>query len=278
MTGAVDVFAWNPVRERLGWQRRFRDPAPLNNFGDLLGPLVVELARRRHGSSRTGARRARLVSIGSVLHFAEDGDTVWGTGLNGKVGNEEHRFSQLDVRAVRGPLTGAFLQQRGIEAPAVYGDPALLLPELLPQLREWSTTKKHGVTVVPNFHDLRDYRYRTGPSLLSPVRPVMHCLRRIAQSEFVTGSSLHGVVVAESLGIPARLIAPGAEPDTKYRDYYAGTGRDGYTPAVDVRHALRLGGEPPLRWDGAPLLDAFPVDLWEQQPAADAQPPASTSS
>jgi pyruvyltransferase len=266
------VFSWNPVRPVLPGRLGARVPVrrPVNNFGDLLGPLVVELMLRERGAvparSRTRPRfrsrsRQTLFSVGSVLHFAADGDVVWGAGVNGKADRSLHAFRDLDVRAVRGPLSRAFLTAHGIAAPAVYGDPALLLPDLLPGLRRLAGTKAHRLTVVPNINDVD--RYETGSAdTLHPRSPLRHCLRRIAQSDLVVGSSLHGIVVAESLGIPARLVRSGAEPGFKYEDYYGGTGRPDFTPAASVAEAVRLGGEPAPRWSPEPLRQAFPFDLW----------------
>jgi pyruvyltransferase len=235
---------------------------PVDNFGDLLGPLVVELMLRQRGAApaRSGST-VTLFSVGSVLHFAADGDVVWGAGVNGKVDRSAHAFRRLDVRAVRGPLSRAFLASRGIAAPEVYGDPALLLPDLLPGLRRLAATKTHPLTVVPNLNDVRRYGIRATDTV-HPRSPVRHCLRRIAQSELVVGSSLHGIVVAESLGIPARLVESRTEHRAKYEDYYAGTGRSDFCPAASVPEAVRLGGEPAPRWSPEPLRRAFPYDLW----------------
>jgi pyruvyltransferase len=87
-------------------------------------------------------------------------------------------------------------------------------------------------------------------------------LRRIASSELVVGTSLHGIVLAEAFGIPARLIRPGVEPMLKYQDYYGGTGRERFTVADSVEDAIHLGGEVAPSWDAEPLLGAFPEDLW----------------
>ena len=87
-------------------------------------------------------------------------------------------------------------------------------------------------------------------------------LRRIARSAFVVGSSLHAVIVAERLGVPARFLAPHREHELKYRDYLGGTGRQGVRFAADVGQALDLGGmlEPVVDLDA--LTAAFPYDLW----------------
>jgi pyruvyltransferase len=260
----VEVFAWNP-------RRCARLPARIdryglvgtrpNNFGDLLGPIIVARLLARAGlRQRFGRRRQTLLSVGSVLHFAHDGDVIWGTGLNGKVPAQLHQFSNLDVRAVRGPLTRSFLEARGVRCPGVFGDPALLLPELMPDLVKASKSKRFSLTVVPNLNDIGSWA--TGPDVLDPRTPVLDCLTRIVQSEFVVGSSLHGIVVAEAFGVPARGIASATEDPTKYEDYFQGTGRVGVQLASSVAEATKLEPQPPPSVDLGSLLDAFPADLW----------------
>jgi pyruvyltransferase len=264
----VQVLHWNPranlVGERLPVRRR------MNNFGDLLGPLVAELL------TGVGVRRApnpnrpqpgpRLLTVGSILHYARDGDCIWGTGARGDGDPRRYAFTTLDVRAVRGPRTRALLTDRGIPCPEIYGDPALLLPELMPQLSTWAQEKTRAVTIVPNYADFPAMRAEHGARCLDPRGGVRACLRAIAQSEAVIASSLHGLIVAESLGIPARLLSPAREAAFKYEDYYLGTGREPVPPAVSVAQALReLGPEGvPVRADPA-LRDAFPHDLWSAE-------------
>lgn len=257
----VEVFHWNPRRPLLRGRlaKRTRFGPRIDNFGDLLGPVVVDALRARLGRTGPAVRDAQLLSVGSVLHFARDGAVVWGSGRNGKIEPERHTATRLDVRAVRGPRTRAFLRERGIEVPEVFGDPALLLPGLFPRLRE--IAPRHDVLVVPNLNDLG--LDAAGHPRLDPRRPLWKCLETIAAARLVVGSSLHGVIVAEALGIPARLVLPAAESRLKYEDFYAGTGRDAFTPAQSVAEAVRMDGEPPLAWDPAPLEAAFPAELWQ---------------
>src|SRR5699024_530321 len=127
-----------------------------NNFGDLLGPLIVRKLIGQHLAVR-GPRRLtrtrRVLTVGSILHAARDRDTIWGTGVNGKNPVGELRFSSLDVRAVRGPRTADILRGKGIDTPAVYGDPALLLPALFPELWNEANTKTRRTVYLPNLHD-----------------------------------------------------------------------------------------------------------------------------
>lgn len=256
----MELFRWEPWRPLVPGLRVARPGRPKENFGDVLGPVLVRQLLRREGRDPdAAARTVRLLSVGSVLHLAADDDVVWGSGVNGKVPAERVPRRRLDVRAVRGPLTRDRLLRQGVRVPAVYGDPGLLVGLLWTREELRGDEPDHEVTVVPNLNDLR---YYTGtPDLLRPTSPLGACLRRIAASRLVVGSALHGVVVAESLGIPARLVRSRVEHPLKYEDYYAATGRRP-EPAQDVAQALAWGGQAPPRWDPQPLLDAFPRDLW----------------
>lgn len=260
------VFYWDPRRNHLPIVRRFEIGPRVGNFGDLLGPLIVK--RILAGAQPTGAlarldKSKRVFAVGSVMHFADDGDTVWGTGVNGKVATDLHRFGALDVRAVRGPVTRKWLaDHRDIDAPEVYGDPALLLPELLPEAASWLQQKKRGLGVVPNFHDVA--AYGSHPGFIDPKRNPLAVVEDIVRSEMIAASSLHGVIVAEAFGIPAVLLPSKVESPFKYLDYAQGSGRDRLVEADDLAAAevaLRELRDPALsNWDPAPLLAAFPLD------------------
>ncbi|MBS3180069.1 MULTISPECIES: polysaccharide pyruvyl transferase family protein [unclassified Pseudoclavibacter] len=273
------VYSWNPRRPllpgRLSKYSRFG--RRVNNFGDLLGGKIVEaVIQRRHlGESSPTSPGQQLLSIGSVLHEARDGDVVWGSGRNGKKTSEQHSFDSLDVRAVRGPLTRAFLEGRGIHVPEIYGDPALLLPTLYPETVEWAANKRRKYAVVPNFNEWD--AYRDAPNVVDPLGPISSVIEFIASSEYVVGSSLHGVIVAEALGIPAVAIASRVEPDFKYRDYHSGTGRppESLVLAEDLDSGLRAAAKLPppiLDWSPDLLLDAFPSELW-QPSTHESEPP-----
>jgi pyruvyltransferase len=235
----------------------------MNNFGDLLGPLLVDriIADLAPADRRRG-RRKRLLTVGSIVRLARDGDTVWGSGANGKSIDSEHRAIDIDVRAVRGPLTREFLERRGISTPCIFGDPGLLLGSFWTREQLAAGHAHRRVVVVPNLHDKAVHA--ATPGFVDPQAPVFEVLGAIAASDFVVGSSLHAIVVADSLGIPARLLTSATEPAFKYQDYYLGSGRSGFTAAASVAEALRLGGEAGPRWTPDALLESFPFDLWGQ--------------
>jgi len=195
------------------------------------------------------------------MHCARTGDVVWGSGVNGKVVEAEHRFTQLDVRAVRGPLSREFLLARGITVPEIYGDPALLLPTLFPGRFNPSGSISH--VVVPNLYDLKFVRERRVPNVVSPLDSWNLCVARILEARLVIASSLHGIVIAEAFGIPARYVRfSDIEKPFKYDDYMLGTGRGRIEAACSIAQALEMGGQPSPVFDAQRLLGAFPLDLW----------------
>lgn len=259
----VEVVHWNPRLSRLFG--RFDLGPRTNNFGDLLGPVIVRRVREELGLTESVGRTSRLLAVGSILRLANDGDTVWGTGANGKSLDGPFRWRQLDVRAVRGPLTAAFLRDRGIDCPPVYGDPGLLVGHFWSR-NELVTEQRHReVTIVPNFHDYPTTRTMYPELTLNPRGRLWNVIGKIAASDYVVGSSLHGIVIAESLGIPARLVVSETEPAFKYEDYFLGTGRDDPDACPSVDEALKLGGGPGLDWNPHPLLAAFPADLYQRE-------------
>lgn len=246
----VELFHWKPSNGQL-------------NFGDQLSEVIVTKLLADHGLFLgEGTRRAaRLFAVGSILHFARDGDVVWGSGINGKIPASQPGFPNLDVRAVRGPMTRAVLLQAGLSVPEVYGDPALLLPVLLPGRFARRSTRAH--VFVPNLHDLS----LTGDkdNVVSPLSPWNQCVSEILSAELVLASSLHGLVIAEAYGIPARYVRLSeTESLFKYQDYVQGTGRPDLEFAKSIAEGLEMGGMAPPQFDPNPLLSAFPLDLWDR--------------
>ncbi|WP_053386820.1 glycosyltransferase [Leucobacter japonicus] len=243
------------------------------NFGDELGPLIIRamLARRGVEGSRATISGTRLLSVGSIMHFARRGDVVWGSGINGKQRAMEVPEA-LDVRSVRGPLSAAVLMSYGIDAPEVYGDPALLLARLFPEFGEQEGSGEH--LWIPNLNEWDEHASAPdGFVTVDPYGDPLEIVRRIARASFVAASSLHGLIVADAYGVPARPVVPRIEHSFKYFDYYAGTGRPEVSFAADAGEALALGATRPARVDLDVLEASFPGDLWDLPKAPLSTPP-----
>jgi pyruvyltransferase len=193
------------------------------------------------------------------MHYATDGDVVWGTGVNGKNPKTDHRFTHLDVRAVRGPLSRQFLIEMGIDCPEVYGDPTLLLPKLFPEFQKQPHPSREYI-IIPHFSD--EPLFEGMPNVVSVKENWDDVIKKVLDSKFVIASALSGVIVAEAFGIPARLLqlenAGNTEDLFKYRDYYYRTGRFDFKYATSVEEALKMGGEPLPECDLEKLYLAFP--------------------
>jgi pyruvyltransferase len=238
------------------------------NFGDYLSLKLVERITGkpiRIFQKKRLNNEKKLLAIGSILVFGLDGDVIWGTGLNGKRTDKSHfHFTHLDVRAVRGPLTRQFLRETlHIDCPEVYGDPALLIPHFFPEFQR-KQNPKYDYIIIPHYSEQNLFPKGTWANVVYPTEPWNEVIEKITDSRFVISSSLHGIIVAEAFGIPARFLkVTDHEPLLKYQDYYYGTNRPYFQYATSVEEALRMGGEPPCCCDLEKLYQAFPFEYWE---------------
>lgn len=228
-----------------------------DNFGDELSRIVVKKLSGKNVERSKGSQK-KLLAIGSILHFANSGDVIWGAGINGKISLSSHKFKHLDVRCVRGPLTRKYLMTKGIFCPKIYGDPALLLPRLYPELKR---KPQIPFIVIPNLNEID--AYKNVPNLVLPNQDPFIVIKEILKAKLVISSSLHGLIVAEAFGIPAQLIRiKPKESIFKYADYYMGTGRNKFTIAHSVKEAIKLGGQSPFICNLDALEKSFPEEFF----------------
>lgn len=236
------------------------------NFGDHISHVLVERIvgqKVRFYNKKSPNQTKKLLGTGSIYFFANEGDVVWGSGVNGKRLLRKHYFfNYIDIRSVRGPLTRQFLKDKfNLDAPEIYGDPALLFPYLFPEFKP-NPKPENDYLVIVHYLDVDHFPERDSNYILA-TEPWDVVVRAILNSKFVISTSLHGVVLAEAYGIPARLlrVAEG-EPLLKFYDYYLGSGRSGFQYASSVEEALLLGGEPPISCDLEQVYNAFPFEFW----------------
>ncbi|WND11833.1 polysaccharide pyruvyl transferase family protein [Klebsiella pasteurii] len=240
-----------------------------HNAGDHLAKIIVKqmltIADKEIFDKKD--YRKKLLSIGSVMHFANSNDCIWGTGINGKISDSRLKFDDLDVRAVRGPLTQDFLKKRNISVPSVFGDPGLLLPTFFSKnllLSDVEVSAKDFIVIPHMNEDFTIYK-KFKNNICSPKQGALSFTKDIVNSKFVVSCSLHGLIIAEAYGIPAVFLEnESGESRFKYDDYYFGTGRDNYPVANTVDQALDLA---PARQIELPsitksLMQSFPYDLW----------------
>jgi pyruvyltransferase len=191
----------------------------------MLAPVVLGWVTGRRPVWVSKRFEGKVLSLGTVLESLSRDDVVWGSGLPSEANRRAPEGARL--LAVRGPLTRACIQG---DVPEVYGDPACLLPRFHhpPAQKRWS------VGLVPHHIDVANVPPVSDPQikLVDVLRPWREVVDTIRGCDVVASSSLHGLIVAEAYGIPARWVsAPGVIGGTfKFRDYYLGTDREPPAP------------------------------------------------
>jgi hypothetical protein len=207
------------------------------NYGDSLSPVIVELLSGKR-VQYAPIHKCDLVSIGSILEKCSKSPwkrqlfgrraplIIWGTGSMFR-DSEISAFS-MQIYSVRGNLT---LSKLGLPKDMATGDPGILVDMLLDGK---PPAKRFRWGIIPHFSDCGDQRIhslheRTRRSTIINVKDpdLRETTRRIAECEYVASSSLHGLIAADSLGIPnLRLTVTGKVTggDWKFDDYATSVG------------------------------------------------------
>ena len=243
------------------------------NLGDTLSPVMVEWMLQQRGidPDMTVDGTRHLFAVGSVIGRGSFDATVWGSGILCEplipVIKSQQGVRKLDVRAVRGPVTRQILMDCGFECPEVYGDPAILLPLMFnPEVRE----KTHDVSLI--LHHATSLSPESAPAGCNVIDIATDDYRtfatQVAQSKMTISTSLHGIIISESYGVPSVYLwedSAVGKQSLKFNDWYYSTGRFDVKPAPSLEAAL--DATPPALPDLAPLqqalLGSFPYDLWE---------------
>jgi hypothetical protein len=220
------------------------------NFGDALTPwLIRRLAGRYPRFAMPHDPEHKFFVCGSIVALAGPACTVWGSGL---MNRDDPVSPAARFVAVRGPRTRARVLACGADCPPVYGDPALLLPRLYAPPAE----PRRGPGFVAHFSDRPrlDEAHMTaqGLRLIDIQQDVETVIDEVAGCEWVMSSSLHGLIVAHTYGVPAlwvRLRALPSGDGTKFADHYESLGTAAPAPKdVNAHERLDLRRLERLAW------------------------------
>lgn len=215
----ISIYSWNP---KSLWPGQVRNPMArlswsTGNFGDLYNFDLVRHLYGVEGQIRTHGRKALFA--GSTLHRAQRGDLVAGVGARDP--RRKVRSDPMHVYGLRGNLSLSTTKEQLGNLPNMrfLGDPGIIASDVYDCSNLPSST--FGVTAIPHYKDYETWREMGWPpdQLLNPDCLPSLAYARIASSEAVVTSSLHGLVFAHSAGIPVTLVRPLKEPFFKFEDY-----------------------------------------------------------
>ena len=238
-----------------------------NNLGDTLSPIIVEYMLKQQGLSLTQnvSGKKHLYAVGSVLTAGIQDATVWGSGvLNAKLTYRLEK-RKLDVRAVRGPVTRAILMDYGYSVPEIYGDPAIIMPEIYKAV-PLKNRKKYGLITHKDYILNEKYEENEIARLNICTDDYQDFLNRLVSVDVVISSSLHGIILAETYGVPAILLKPQVDI-IKYYDYYYSTGRINFPIAESIEQAMLIKPAelPELDDIRKKLKMSFPYDIYGKE-------------
>jgi len=244
----------------------YRHPE-FSNFGDELSIyLIARLTQRKVIRVERGFNKPHVAAIGSILNLTNDQSTIWGSGV---ISQNDEVTPPASVLAVRGPRTRAALLARDIDCPEVYGDPALLLP-----LVYRGAEPVHELGIVPHYvdYDQAVAQFKDDVPIIDVRQPLETVLNAITSCRHIVSSSLHGVIVAETMGRRgcwAKFSDKLTGDDTKFHDFYESVNLTAPSPLMlddqspspaALRDAVNEQWRP-MTFDPRPLLGAAPFSL-----------------
>jgi len=236
------------------------------NFGDRLNTVLFERLFRTEFDYTSQIFDADCLAIGSVLNILvisksvrtlarqlysyavhrKGRITVLGAGFIDNPG--KCRFMRpLAFKIVRGKLTENILREhRLLKGDIVTGDPGLLSSLIYPPAGQ----KKYRLGLIPHLSDLNSTvfyevykKHAPGSVIINVQDHPDKVIPLIGECEAVISSSLHGLIIADSMNIPNLWVENRYkwghfEPRFKYHDYYSVFGITGNVP-VEIADFLK---------------------------------------
>lgn len=217
-------------------------PLP-GNFGDWLSPLVIGSFAKSpivHLAPTEVSLRKHIVALGSIGRFIRANSVVVGTGISS---DDLTLHPKADYISVRGPHTAKALSDATGKKLEEFGDPGIVLSELIPIVRG----KTNGKTAF-----VRHFSHSAIPVqlpshvdeisvMMSRPKDIEVFLSSLAEYDKVITSAMHVMIVCQSYGIPCGLVTfKGFEENVhgsgiKYEDYALGAEVEVLNPiAIDL--------------------------------------------
>lgn len=176
------------------------------------------------------------ICIGSILGWYENKcSTIWGAGFI-----DQHNLLRCKPRkilSVRGKLSRDIVLSQGIECPESYGDPVLLISQFYKPCIEC----KNKMGIIVHFaeadnsiiKDFMDFHPNCIIIDLVNYTTWTDVIDKILSCNKIISSSLHGLIVSDSYGIPNKWVSFSDKvvgDGFKFKDYFSSINRIDNTP------------------------------------------------
>lgn len=243
------------------WKRRA-------NLGDYLATVIFQwMLERKQILSLHTKETTNLMTVGSLIGMGNFDATIWGTGIHcfetAKAVMMHSKYVHYDIRAVRGPITKEILRTAGYSVKDCFeGDPAVLMPFIYAQEKP---VKKYNCSIVHHLSSKKDDIDKDLHTISISTTDYQQFISELQASQRVISSSLHGIILAESYGVPAIFLNSGMDNELlKYYDWYFSTGRMNVKIAHSIEEAMQMVPMPLPNISSMQrnLLSSFPYDLF----------------
>jgi hypothetical protein len=233
----------------------------IENFGDMLNKTLFEKLYGIKFNFTQKYYEAELIAIGSILEIFMYSDSkiikayqfykilsrkIKGIDVLGSGFHYEHKecnfHRKMNFKIVRGKLTEQILRKHGyIKGNITRGDPGILSSYAYKK-----SVPQYLLGIVPHFNDLDSpvfyeiYKKYGKESILINVRDEPEkVVNEISSCKNIISSSLHGLIVADSFGIPNMWIENKYKPVKeenrfKYLDYYSSIEIENISPVQAI--------------------------------------------
>lgn len=189
---------------KLYWWRLEGDRPGNGNFGDEITKEIIETIFHRR-VEWAPEEHCQIIGAGSIIeqvagNKGANRPYLWGSGFIRK-GTLTISSADFEIIGVRGRAS----KKRITDGPTctTLGDPGLLASRLLKRIPE----KQYPLGILPHYVDLddafvRNYKDNPDVRIIDPTLPCMTAIEEIAKCDAILSSSLHGLIVADSLAVP----------------------------------------------------------------------------
>lgn len=192
------------------------------NFGDnLTGYLIEKITGKFPVYIDMGVKVPKVIGPGSILNWCDGTCMAWTCGIANAGDNIN---PNTKIFSVRGPIARERALKCGAKCPDIFGDGGLLLNRFYhPKLNTYLSGSEIGI--IPHWrdqYDSMDFIEKHGFKFINVFDPIEKVADQIVSCYKILSSSLHGIITADSYGVPAnRLIVTGkiGGDNTKFDDH-----------------------------------------------------------